>query len=130
RHSSPATVCWSTAASPHNDASRRHQMVTPTEDYYPDHDGGKFAPIAATTVAMWKAPACLENLAIDAEGAVFVTVYSHKRVDRYDPAARDVGPAVRCLRSQCPMYLAYSVRALSTSLVPLMMARPSGKTVN
>jgi sugar lactone lactonase YvrE len=61
-------------------------MFTPTEDYYPDHDGGKFAPIEATTVATWRAPAFLENLAVDAEGAVFVTVYSHKRVDRYDPA--------------------------------------------
>ena len=61
-------------------------MVTPTEDYYSDHDGGKFAPIAATTVATWKAPAFLENLAVDADGAVFVTVYSHNRVDRYDPA--------------------------------------------
>src|SRR6266436_5991984 len=61
-------------------------MVTLTEDYYSDHDGGKFAPIAATTVATWKARAFLENLAIDAEGAVFVTVYSHNRVERYDPA--------------------------------------------
>ena len=64
---------------------RVNQMVTPTEDYYPDHDGGKFAPILAT-VATWRAPRFLENLAIDAEGAVFVTVYSHNRVDRYDPA--------------------------------------------
>ena len=63
-------------------------MVTPAEDYYPDHDGGKLAPIAATTVATWKAPAFLENLAVDGEGGVFVTVYSHKRVDRYDPATR------------------------------------------
>src|SRR5260221_12372625 len=61
-------------------------MVTQTEDYYSDHDGGKFAPIEATTVATWKARAFLENLAVDADGAVFVTVYSHKRVDRYDPA--------------------------------------------
>ena len=38
------------------------------------------------TVATWKARAFLENLAIDAEGAVFVTVHSHNRVDRYDPA--------------------------------------------
>ena len=60
-------------------------MATPTEDYYPDHDGGKFAPLEAATVATWKAPAFLENLAVDADGAVFVTVYSHKRVDRYDP---------------------------------------------
>jgi sugar lactone lactonase YvrE len=63
-------------------------MVTPTEDYYADHDGGKFAPIEATTVATWRAPAFLENVAIDAEGAVFVSVYSHYRVDRYDPATR------------------------------------------
>ena len=63
-------------------------MVTPTEDYYPEHDGGRFTAITATTVATWRAPAFLENLAIDAEGAVFVTVYSHKRVDRYDPATR------------------------------------------
>src|SRR5258705_10777937 len=67
-------------------------MVTPTEDYYSDHDGGKFAPIEATTVATWKARSFLENLAVDAEGAVFVTVYSHNRVDRYDPATRATAP--------------------------------------
>ena len=61
-------------------------IVTRTEDYYSDHDGGTFAPIEATTVATWKARAFLENLTVDAEGAVFVTVYSHNRVDRYDPA--------------------------------------------
>jgi sugar lactone lactonase YvrE len=63
-------------------------MAMPTEDYYSDHDGGKFAPLEATTVATWKAPSFLENLAIDADGAIFVTVCSHKRVDRYDPATR------------------------------------------
>ena len=67
-------------------------MVTPTEHYYPEHDGGKFAPILATTVATWRAPAFLENLAVDADGAVFVTVYSHKRVDRYDPATGATTP--------------------------------------
>jgi hypothetical protein len=64
------------------------QMVTPTDDDYPEHDGGKFAPILTTVVATWRAPAFLENVAIDAEGAVFVTVYSHFRVDRYDPVTR------------------------------------------
>jgi hypothetical protein len=63
-------------------------MVTLTEDYYSDHDGGKFAPIEASTVATWRAPAFLENLAVEAEGAIFVTVYSHNRIDRYDPTAR------------------------------------------
>ena len=67
-------------------------MVTPTEDYFPDHDGGKLAPIEATTVATWRARAFLENLAIDAEGAVYVSVYSHNRVDRYDPATRATTP--------------------------------------
>jgi len=43
-------------------------MVTPTDDYYAAHDGGNFAPLEATTVATWKAPAFLENLAVDAEG--------------------------------------------------------------
>jgi sugar lactone lactonase YvrE len=62
------------------------QMVTPTEDYYADHDGGKIAPIECTTVATWKARAFVENLAIDAEGAVFVSVHSHNRIDHYDPA--------------------------------------------
>src|SRR5260370_2444779 len=62
------------------------EMARPIEDYYHDQDGGKLARIKATTVATWKARAFLENLAIDAEGAVFVTVYSHHRVDRYDPA--------------------------------------------
>jgi sugar lactone lactonase YvrE len=61
-------------------------MATPTKDYYSDHDGGKFAPIEARTVATWKVRAFLENIAVDPDGAVFVTVYSHKRVDRYDPA--------------------------------------------
>ncbi|HEV3342841.1 MAG TPA: hypothetical protein VG125_20885 [Pirellulales bacterium] len=67
----------------------RIRVVTPTEDYFSTHGGGEFAPILAT-VASWRAPAFLENLAIDAEGAVFVSVYSHNRVDRYDPATRAV----------------------------------------
>jgi hypothetical protein len=67
-------------------------MVTPTEHYYPDHDGGKFAPILATTVATWRAPAFLENLAVNAEGAIFVTVHSHNRIDRYDPATGATTP--------------------------------------
>src|SRR5258705_13334733 len=89
---------------------RGNQMVTPTEDYYPDHDGGKFAPITATTVATWRAPAFLENLAIDAEGAVFVSVYSHKRVDRYDPATRATTPFAEVPAP--PMGLAFDARGV------------------
>jgi hypothetical protein len=67
-------------------------MDTPTEDYYEDHDGGKIAPIQATTVATWKAPAFLENLAVDAKSAVFVNGYSHNRIDRYDLVTRTAAP--------------------------------------
>ncbi len=79
-------------------------MVTPTEDYYPEHDGGNFAPILAT-VATWRAPAFLENIAIDEDGAVFVTVYSHYRVDRYDPVTRS--PAKFAEVPKPPMGLAF-----------------------
>ena len=89
---------------------RLNQMVTPTEDYYSDHDGGKFAPIEATTVATWRAPAFLENLAIDAEGAVFVSVYSHKRVDRYDLATRATTPFAEVPAP--PMGLAFDARGV------------------
>ena len=65
-------------------------MVTPTEDYYPDHDGGKFP--RSWLQSRRGGRAFLENLAIDAEGAVFVTVYSHNRVDRYDPATGATTP--------------------------------------
>ena len=57
-------------------------MVTPTEDYYPDHDGGKFAPIVATTVATWRARAFLENLAIDALVRIDGDEYRTLGVDR------------------------------------------------
>src|SRR5262249_37764575 len=50
-------------------------------------------------------------------------------VDHFKPNERMSGRP-RFAAAQCPMYFAYSVRALSTSLVPLMIARPSGKTVN
>src|SRR2546427_5059186 len=64
-------------------SERGNQMVTPTEDYYPDHDGGKFAPILATTVATWRARAFLENLA-----------------DRQSPRARLMSlPMIECSHS-------------------------------
>ena len=80
-------------------------MITHTQEYYPDHNGGQFAPIEATTVATWKARSFLENLAVDAEGAVFVTVYSHKRVDRYDPATGATTPFAEV--PAAPMGLAF-----------------------
>ena len=83
-------------------------MLTPTDNYYSEHDGGKFAPIEATTVATWKAPAFLENVAIDEQGAVFVTVCSHYRVDRYDPATHTTATFTKVPKP--PMGLAFDAK--------------------
>lgn len=40
----------------------------------------------------WQAGHFAENLAVDAAGAVFVSLHSHSRVDRYDPATGAVQP--------------------------------------
>lgn len=50
------------------------------------HDGGDLKPVPFRVVASWPAPAFVENLAVAPDGAVFVTVYSQSRLDRYDPA--------------------------------------------
>jgi sugar lactone lactonase YvrE len=50
------------------------------------HDGGDLKPVPFRVVASWPAPAFVENLAVAPDGAVFVTVYSQNRLDRYDPA--------------------------------------------
>jgi len=52
----------------------------------PKHDGGVFLPGDVQVVATWPAPTFLENIAIDTAGKIFISVYSHNRIDRYDPA--------------------------------------------
>ena len=49
------------------------------------HDGGDFSPVPFRVVASWPKPAFVENVAVAPDGAVFVTVYSRNRIDRYDP---------------------------------------------
>jgi sugar lactone lactonase YvrE len=51
----------------------------------PTHDGGDFLPLPFRVVASWPAPAMIENLDVRPDGSIFVTVYSHNRIDRYDP---------------------------------------------
>jgi len=53
---------------------------------YAKHDGGVFMPKDVQVVATWPARTFLENIAIDKAGMIFVSVYSHNRIDRYDPA--------------------------------------------
>jgi sugar lactone lactonase YvrE len=57
------------------------------EEICSDHDGGAMSPVDCHVVATWPAGSFVENLAIDSAGAVFVSLYSHNRVDRYDPAS-------------------------------------------
>jgi sugar lactone lactonase YvrE len=59
---------------------------------YGHHDGGEFSPVKVRTVATWPASTFVENLAIDSTGAVFVSLHSRNRIDRYDPATGTVAP--------------------------------------
>lgn len=52
---------------------------------FPGHDGGRWAPVRAKVAASWPAGAFAENLAIDADGVVFVSLHSHNRIERFDP---------------------------------------------
>jgi hypothetical protein len=55
---------------------------------YVKHDGGVFLPKDVRVVATWPSGTFVENIAIDKAGAIFVSLYSHHRIDRYDPATR------------------------------------------
>lgn len=58
---------------------------------FPDHDPGEFAPLPSRNVASWPVGHFAENIAVAADGAVFVSLHSHSRIDRYDPASGTVG---------------------------------------
>lgn len=62
------------------------------QESYAKHDGGRFLPKDVRVVATWPAGTFVENLAIDTAGAIFVTLYSHNRIDRYDPATGRTTP--------------------------------------
>lgn len=54
-------------------------------DPFPGHEGGRWAPVAGEVVASWTQGHFAENVAIDAEGVVYVSLHSHHRIDRFDP---------------------------------------------
>ena len=49
------------------------------------HDGGTWAPVPTRTVSSWPPGHFVENLAVAEDGAVFVSLHSHHRIDRYRP---------------------------------------------
>lgn len=53
---------------------------------FPGHESGQWAPVPSRVVASWPVGHFAENLAVDDAGAVFVSLHSHNRVERYDPS--------------------------------------------
>jgi sugar lactone lactonase YvrE len=76
-----------------------------TEHIFRPHDGGSFSAVPFRVVASWAAPTFLENVAAGPGGAVFVTVHSGNRIDRYDPTTGEVSVFARL--SAPPMGLAF-----------------------
>lgn len=56
--------------------------------YFSGHDGGRWDPVPFEVVASWPAGYCADNLAIDRDGNVFVSLQAHKRIDCYDAVTR------------------------------------------
>jgi sugar lactone lactonase YvrE len=69
--------------------------TTNPPDSFPGHDGGHWAPVASEVVASWAQGHFAENLAVDPTGAVYVSLHSHQRIDRFDPKTRQVEEFVR-----------------------------------
>jgi sugar lactone lactonase YvrE len=66
------------------------KSTTNPPDPLSGHDGGDWAPVAGEVVASWAQGHFLENLAVDPAGAVYVSLHSHNRIDRFDPQTRHV----------------------------------------
>ena len=64
--------------------------ATHPPDPFPGHDGGRFAPVASEIMCSWPQGHFAENLAVDPAGAVYVSLHSHNRIDRFDPKTRKV----------------------------------------
>lgn len=52
---------------------------------WPGHVGGEWAPVPSEVVARWPEGTFAENVAVAADGTVFVSLHSHHRIDRYQP---------------------------------------------
>jgi sugar lactone lactonase YvrE len=54
-------------------------------DSFLGHDGGGWAPVPGEVVASWAQGHFVENVAVDSLGLVYVSLHSHRRIDRFDP---------------------------------------------
>jgi sugar lactone lactonase YvrE len=64
--------------------------TTNPPEAFPGHDGGHWTPVASEVAASWPQGYLAENLAVDPAGAVYVSLHSHHRIDRFDPKTRQV----------------------------------------
>ena len=69
--------------------------TTNPPDPYSGHDGGHWATVASEVVASWAQGHFAENLAVDPAGAVYVSLHSHQRIDRFDPQTQQVAEFAR-----------------------------------
>lgn len=59
-------------------------------EMFPGHDGGLWEPAACRVVASWPRASFAENLAVDSDGMVYVSLHSHNRIERYDPITEKI----------------------------------------
>jgi sugar lactone lactonase YvrE len=64
--------------------------ATNPPDPFSGHDGGCWAPVVTEVVGSWPQGHFAENLSVDPAGAVYVSLHSHNRIDRFDPKTRKV----------------------------------------
>ena len=114
-------------------------MAAAQDELFPGHDGGQWARVPSKVVATWPAGSFAENLAVLPDGAVLVSLHSHNRIDRYDPATGTVSafaelPAPRpaCPSMQpatCGSPAAHSVRrpAMSGASIAAVPRSPGSK---
>lgn len=71
--------------------------VAPSDlpDAFHGHDHGRWAPVTCEVVASWARGHFVENVAVDSEGTVYVSLHSHHRLDRFDPRTRRVEELAR-----------------------------------
>jgi len=59
-------------------------------EIFPGHDSGAWLPVLSQIVAAWPVGHFAENLAMAANGDVFVTIHTHSRIDRWHAATGEV----------------------------------------
>lgn len=63
---------------------------------FPGHDGGRWERAFCRVVASWPRGSFAENLAVDSDGTVYVSLHSHNRIERYDPVTENRETFAEC----------------------------------